>query len=139
VVSAVLVTNAVVLGVAFYMRRNWHTPPGTFTFMFAVVALSGAGLESFQARHVITAIVGGATADYLAKKSDRAFGIGVPLVTWSTWVAVMAVFGEVQWSPNIWLGAIFLATLTGLGLSVLVAQPVATTTVTPSLEVRDPH
>jgi hypothetical protein len=137
VVSAVLVTNAVLMGVAFFMRRNWRIPPGAFTFMFAVVALSGAGLESFRARHIITAIVGGATADYLADRSDGAFGVGVPLVTWSTWVAVTAVFGTAAWSPNIWLGAIFLATLSGLGLSVLVARPVTTTTATPPAEVRD--
>lgn len=134
VVLAVLVTNAVLLGIAFYMRRNWRTPRGSFTFMFTAVAFAGAGLQGFVARHVITALVGGITADYLAKKSDRAFGIGVPLVMWSTWVAVMAIFAEVTWNPNIWLGAIFLACLTGFGLSVLVREPVVTRKL---LSVRD--
>jgi hypothetical protein len=135
VVLAVLVTNAVLLGIAFYMRRNWPIPRGTFTFMFTTVAFAGAGLQSFLARHVITALVGGIAADYLASKSDRAFGIGVPLVMWSTWVAVMAIFADVTWNPNIWLGAIFLACLTGFGLSVLVREPVASPE---PLSVRDP-
>jgi len=138
-VMSVLITNVLLLGVAFFMRKNWRTPRFTFAFMFTTVAIAQAGLDGFYARHFITAFVGGIVADFLADRDGKVFGLVVPAVMWTTWVVVMAVFGQVRWDVNIWTGTIFLASLTGLGLATLLrSEPVTTASSPEPLPARDP-
>ncbi len=118
-VSAVLITNALMMGLALFMKARWRTPRGAFTFMFMAVAVGVSGLGSFRARHFVSAFVGGVVADLLADRDSRAFGALVPAATWTTWVVVMAIDFGIAWDAEIWTGAIFLASLSGLGLSVL--------------------
>jgi hypothetical protein len=125
------------MAVALYMKRGWKTPRGTYTFLFTIVAVAATGLDGFHSLHFISAFVGGVVADVLAERDARVFGFVVPLVMWTAWVLVMAATWEVSSDVEIWTGAIFLASLTGFGLSVLAGTETPTTEAsrTPEREV----
>jgi hypothetical protein len=120
-VLAVLLTNAVLLGAAFYLRRFWTPPRGAFTLLFGLVAFAQTGLGSFShIALVVPALIGGAVADRLADR-PWLFGAAVPLALWGSWLAVFAALWGLHWEPEIWGGVLFFTALTGVGLAALTA------------------
>jgi hypothetical protein len=53
----------------------------------------------------------------------RAFGFLAPLSVWSAFVAYLAIVGDLRWPVVLWLGAVVMMGLWGLGLSVLATPP----------------
>ncbi len=47
----------------------------------------------------------------------------VPLLLWGAWMAVYALAYGIAWPPELWAGVLGMASLSGLGLSVLVLPP----------------
>lgn len=120
-VTAILLTNAILLGAITFLASRWTLPRGACTFVLAAVAVATNGLTGFDHPLVVlAAIAGGVAADAaLALERPKLVPIVTPLVMWSAWTAIVAATAPFEWSPNVWGGAIFLATLTGVGLQVL--------------------
>lgn len=137
-IAGVLVSTTLLMGPALWLLRRWLPPPGTFTVLFAGMALFGAAVHGFeQAVLVLPALAAGIVADVLAHRMPstgtrlgavRVFGAVVPLVMWSAWFGIYHLVWGVGWPVELWSGAILLAALTGLGLTLLThPQPVPAT------------
>jgi hypothetical protein len=120
-VTAILLTNALLLGALTFLTSRWTLPRGACTFVLGIVAFASSGLTGFDhVAIVFAAVAGGLAADAaLAMDRPKLVPIVAPLVMWSAWTAIAAVIAPFEWSPNVWGGAIFLTTLTGVGLQVL--------------------
>jgi hypothetical protein len=46
-----------------------------------------------------------------------------PLLLWGAWMAAYALAYGIGWPPELWAGVLGMASLTGLGLSVLALPP----------------
>jgi hypothetical protein len=120
-VTSILLTNAILLGALAFLTSRWNPPRGACTFVCGVIALATNGLTGFDHPLVVlAALLGGLAADAaLALDRPKDALIVAPIVTWLTWTAIVAATAPFEWSPNVWGGATFLATLTGVGLRVL--------------------
>lgn len=120
-VTSILLTNVILLGALAFLTSRWTLPRGACTFVFGALALATNGLTGFDHPFVIlAAVLGGLAADAaLALDRPKDALIVAPIVTWLAWTAIVAATAPFEWSPNVWGGATFLATLTGVGLRVL--------------------
>jgi hypothetical protein len=132
-VASVLVTNLLVVGPVLLLARRWRLPFGTV----ALVATAGAaGLTSLRelalGALVPAMLAGGLAADLLVARlrpgpdrpgAFRAVAVLAPLALWGAWLAVYALAYGIAWPPELWAGVLGMASLTGLGLSVLVLPP----------------
>ena len=98
--------------------------------------MAGAGLTSlreFTLGWLVPAMLaGGLASDLLIARlrpgPDRPWAFRVaaalaPLLLWGAWTAVYAAAYGIGWRPELWAGVLGMASLTGLGLSVLVLPP----------------
>jgi hypothetical protein len=53
----------------------------------------------------------------------RAAAALVPLALWTAWMAAYAAAYGIAWPPELWAGVLGMASLSGLGLSLLVLPP----------------
>ena len=120
-VTAILLTNAILLGAITFLSSRWTLPRGACTFVLGAVAIATNGLTGFDHPLVVLAAIAGGLAADAALALDRAplVAIVTPLVMWSAWTVIVAATAPFEWSPNVWGGTIFLATLSGVGLQVL--------------------
>ena len=120
-VTAILLTNAILLGALAFLTSRWTLPRGACAFLCGAVALATNGLTGFDHPLLIVAgVVGGLAADAaiaLGRPKDAL--VAAPVVMWLAWTAIAAATAPFEWSPNVWGGAVFVATLTGVGLRVL--------------------
>ena len=101
--------------------------------MFGVVGVAMSGLDSFERLPLgLCALLGGLAADVLIVRlrpspadvrNLRVFSAAVPAVLWLSYFIVFKAAYDLPWTIHLWLGTVFLAALTGLGLSLLVAPP----------------
>jgi hypothetical protein len=119
-VTSVLVTNLLFLAAAVVILRRFQTPPGTFTLLYGLVAFAMTGLAGFdQLLLVLPAALGGVVADVLASRTRPVVVASVvPAVMWPAFFAVAHHAYDVGMAAELWTGAVFLAILTGAGLSV---------------------
>lgn len=126
-IAGLLVTNVVMVGAVAWTLRHWRRPPaGTFTTVLSGSALLMAGLLAFdQVALAAAAAAGGLAADLAVGRghSIRTTLVATPLVLWTAWFAVYHAVWGLGWAPELWTGSIFLAGLTGFGLSLLVSPP----------------
>ena len=73
----------------------------------------------------LCAIVGGLVADLLAEADvgSRWLAMGAAAATWLPYFIVFKFDYDLPWTVHLWIGTLFLAALTGLGLSLLVDPP----------------
>jgi hypothetical protein len=132
-VAAVLVTNLVVVAPVLLLARRWRLPFGTVAVLATTGALGLTSLRELVLGALVPALLaGGLAADLLLARlrpgpdrpgAFRAAGALVPALLWSAWLAVYALAYGVAWPPELWAGVVGMASLTGLGLSVLVLPP----------------
>jgi hypothetical protein len=120
-VATILVTNALLVGAVAWTVRRWSTPRGAFIFILTAVALAMSSLDGFaRLPLVLAALLGGLAADVaIANGFPRLAPIVTPLVMWPAWFAELRLTGTMAWPANLWLGAVFLAVLTGVGVRAL--------------------
>ena len=53
----------------------------------------------------------------------RAAAAGVPLALWGAWMVAYAAAYGIAWPPELWAGVLGMASLSGLGLSLLALPP----------------
>lgn len=115
--ASVLAANLILVSPSIYILRRWRPPMGTFTLLFTAVAVGLAGLRGFELIELALAfLVGGVVADVLTRAR---FGVavvagGAAAALWTTFFGVADLSYGVDWSVELWSGAIVLATACSL-------------------------
>ena len=132
-VASVLVTNLIVLAPVLLLARRWRLPFGAVTLLATVGAVSLTSLREFVLGALVWAMLaGGLAADLLVAGlrpgphrpgAFRAVAALVPLLLWGAWTAVYAAAYGIGWPPELWAGVLGMASLSGVGLSVLALPP----------------
>jgi hypothetical protein len=133
-IGSVLVTNLLLVGAVLVLLRRLRPPFGSVTFLVSAVVVLATGEHGFEdgTAGLLAAPVGGLAADLLIHRFGRSLdGYRVsrlvaavfPVALWSSFFAALEIFSGLAWSPELWGGVIFLAGLSGLGLSLLMAPP----------------
>lgn len=134
-VASVLVTNLIVLAPVLLLARRWRLPFGAVTLVATLGAVGLTSLREFVLGALVFAMLaGGLATDLLIARlhpgPDRPWAFRVvaavaPLLLWGAWTAAYALADGIGWPPELWAGVLGMASLTGLGLSVLVLPPAA--------------
>ncbi len=129
-VLSTLASTVILLTPTLYVLRRWHTPFGAFTVIYGVVGVFMAGLDAFaEPWQILAPLAGGLTADFVARslRGSRHLGLGigllVPLIMWSVSTLATHLAWTIEWPPELWVGQVVMAMLTGLGLALLTRQP----------------
>jgi hypothetical protein len=129
-IGSVLVTNLLMLAPVLVLLRSWRLPFGSVTFLASIVALVPSAVHGFEhgAAGLVAAPVGGLVADVVIRRLQRSperppqyavLAAVLPLALWSSYFVALEVTGGLGWPPELWGGAVGLATLTGLALALL--------------------
>jgi hypothetical protein len=131
-VAGVLVTTLLVVTPTLVLLRRWQLPFGSIAFLASTVALLPSAAHGFEhgAAGLVAAPVGGVVADTLIRwlrpspQRPRGYPLvaaTLPLAVWSSHFVALAAAGGLRWPPELWGGAIGLATLGGLALALLMS------------------
>ena len=85
-----------------------------------------SGLDSFRlAPLAVTAVLGGVVADLLVTtgRPPRVVAAVTPVALWLPYFAVIQLHYHLGWQIHLWAGTVFLAALSGVGLSLLAFPP----------------
>lgn len=129
-VSAVLVTNALLMVAMLFVLRRWRPPFGSMTILFTTVALLSSAIhELATGAAVLMALAAGLLADWLIRSRDIGPGrleqapilVGaVAAVLWTGYFVALSTAAGLAWPPELTGGAVVLNVVTALGLSLLV-------------------
>jgi hypothetical protein len=128
-----LAHNLLFVAPVLLLLLRWQTPLGTFTVMAGSVALllatqTGLGLIGLAG----AAVLGGAAADVAVtllrpspqrRWAARAVAVIAPAVYWTSHFALLGAGYGARWEPEIWLGSVVWACLSGLTLALLMWPP----------------
>jgi hypothetical protein len=123
-----LAHNLLFVAPVLLLLRRWRTPLGTFTVMAGSVALLLATQTGFALVGLVgAAVVGGAATDvavHLLRPSPqrpwavRSVALIGPAVYWTAHYALLEVGYGVGTAPEVWLGSVAWAALTGFALAL---------------------
>ena len=132
-VASVLVTNLILVAPVLLLARRWRLPFGTVTLLAGAGAAGLTSLREFVLGALVPAMLaGGLAVDLLMARlrpgpdrpgAFRAVAVLAPLLLWGAWMAGYALAYGIAWPPELWAGVLGVASLSGLGLSVLVLPP----------------
>jgi hypothetical protein len=132
-IPTVLTTNLILIGAVLLLQRRWDLPFGSVAFLFAyqgVLTNVITGLETWPM--ILWALAAGLVADLLIRRlrpspakagAFRAVAALTTLFTWSGYMLVVWVVGELDWSVPLWSGVVVMATLSSLALALVIAPP----------------
>jgi hypothetical protein len=131
-VSAIAITNAVLLAPLLLLTRRWSPPPGSATIVYALAAGLAGAITGFENASVVAAtIVAGVAVDALlywlrpgpgSRPAVFAFGGLAPLVTWILYLAFASfTVGQLPDVVEFWTGIPFVCAGLGLLLTTLAA------------------
>jgi hypothetical protein len=130
-ISGILIQSALLIGIILLLIRRWLLPFGALTLL---IGLNSALMSVFEdTYHLLPAMLGaGLLADILllwlrpaAERPARlrAFAFAVPVLWSGLYFLALQLTGGIAWTIHLWMGAIFLAGVAGLFVSLLVAPP----------------
>jgi hypothetical protein len=130
-VTAIVLTNLIVLGPLLYLTRRWRLPFGAATVLITVVATLTLAIDAFERPELaVAALVSGLLADLLiarlepSRERRGAFlataGL-LPLALWVPHLATLALYGGVAWPVELWAGVVVMSAFGGLALGLLMA------------------
>jgi hypothetical protein len=132
-VASVLVTNVIVLAPVLLLARRWRLPFGTVALLATAGAVGLTSLREFTLGALVPAMLaGGLATDLLFARlrpgadrpgAFRAAGVLAPPLLWGAWMVAYALAYGIAWPPELWVGVLGMASLSGLGLSVLALPP----------------
>ncbi|MBC8171716.1 MAG: hypothetical protein H7X77_08585 [Anaerolineae bacterium] len=138
--GGIFLQSAFVSGLLLFGLRRWQLPVGTVTLMLTVSALLYFWMRNqFIAPYPLTIaapIIAGILLDSLLLAlrpsgvrigAVRLFAFLTPAILILTYFAITIAAYGIIWSIHMWLGAVFIAGLVGLGMSYLVFPPVIET------------
>jgi hypothetical protein len=128
VFGSVLLTNLLLLSPVLLMVRRWRIPFGTVTILFTTVVAAMNSLTEFRMPEVIAvAFASGLAADGLAAflqptperiGAFRTFATVTPAILWGVYSVVTSAVWGLAVSPDLWLGGVFFAAVSGFALSL---------------------
>ncbi len=120
--AAILATNAILVIPMLFVLWRWRTPFGAFTLLFGACGLLLSGLEGFDLVELVIAFaIGGLVADVAVARNAKPIVVAsaASLTMWLAYFAVADRSYGVAWSPELWAGAVVLATASSALLSFL--------------------
>lgn len=130
VVDFLLTTMLLVTPLMFVLRK-WKLPFGTVTYFFVFESIFLAVLDGFaHYGSIVILLISGVIGDMLfraikerdvADWSYKAVFFVIPVLIWGMYFANQKLNHNLDWSPELWGGTIFLCALCSLGLSILAA------------------
>src|SRR3954451_3179289 len=128
--SAIMVTNLVLIAPLLLAGRRWRVPPGTATIIFVAAGGLAAAITGLRNLTVLVVmLVAGLLVDLLLARLDPrgtrrgaylTFGFVAPVLLWASYVGIAAI--DVRRMPDIvefWTGIPVVAGLLGLTLAAL--------------------
>ena len=139
-VMSVVMPSSILLGSILFMRRRWHLPFGTVTWLLTANSALMIWLHFGTAAEllfVVKAAAVGMLGDALLSRAAwtpptrlRLFAFALPFAYGLGALAVLQILGTsvwrsggLWWEIHMWLGAPVLAGAFGIGLSLLAAPP----------------
>jgi len=132
-VASVLVTNLILVAPVLLLARRWRLPFGAVALLATTGAAAMTSIRELALGALVLAMLaGGLAADLLLARlrpgpdrpgAFRAAAVGVPLALWGAWMVAYALAYGIAWPPELWAGVLGMASLSGLGLSILVLPP----------------
>jgi hypothetical protein len=130
-IASILLQTAIFMGVILIMVKRWPLPFGALTFM---LVLNTVLMSVFHDRYefVLIALAAGLVADILSwrlkpsgtrQRQFYSFALAVPVIFYSLYFLLLQLTQGIDWTIHLWLGSIFLAGLSGLFVSFLLAPP----------------
>lgn len=134
--GGIFMQTGLVSALLLFGLRRWHLPVGTVTLMLTVSALLYYWMRNqFINDYPLTIaapIIAGMVADALLLSlrpsvarvgAVRVFAFLTPAIMILTYFAIAIAAYGIVWSIHMWLGAVFIAGLVGLGMSYLIFPP----------------
>lgn len=121
--ASILATNAILVLPMLFALWRWRVPFGAYTLHFAACGVLLSGLEGFELAELVLAfVVGGLVADAAASRNAPPLVVAAAasLAMWSAFFALAETSYGLGWSPELWAGAVVLATASSALLSFLV-------------------
>ena len=127
-IASVLIQSALLMGLALLIARQWALPFGALTLVFTL----STGLITVltdQYNLLPAALLGGLIGDVLVqwlRPSETSagryqlFGFLLPIIFYVLYFGALQLAQGIGWTIHVWAGAMFLAGVIGLLLSVLV-------------------
>jgi len=137
-ILSTLASTVILIGPTMLLLRRWQPPFGTFTVIYGTVGVFMAGLDAYEYWwQILGPLVGGIVADVIVSGRpsgsasisetlrNRAWVVGllVPLAMWSVSTLVIHLAWTVRWPPELWIGQIVMAMLTGFALALISHPP----------------
>jgi hypothetical protein len=133
-IGSVLVTNLLLIAPILLLLRRFLLPFGSVTLLASAVVVLATGEHGFGdgTAGLVAAPVGGLVADVLIQRLRPAIdqrtlctvvAAVFPLALWSSFFGALELFTGLAWSPELWGGVIFLTSLSGMALSLVMAPP----------------
>lgn len=138
-IAGVLVQTAILMGIVLLAIRRWRLPFGSLTLiltlsMALITAMRTTLLATGMLPLILAAAAAGLIADLLLRllrpsgerpNAFRWFAFTMPVVLYAAYFAALALTTGIWWSIHLWTGAIVLAGVVGLLLSLLIVPPFA--------------
>lgn len=127
--AGILATNAILVLPMLFVLWRWRTPFGAFTLLFGACGVLLSGLEGFDNFELVGAfVIGGLVADVVLRRAAKPLVVAsaASLTMWLSFFALADYAYTVRWSPELWAGAVVLATASSALLSALLKPAVAT-------------
>jgi hypothetical protein len=131
--ASVLITNLIYVTPLLLILRRWRPPFGTATLLFSSVTALVGGIDTFdRPAPLLAAVVAGLLADVLIRTlrpsavrpwAAHAVAAITSLGLWCAFFAIYQATYGVGWKPELWAGAIVIATMSAAGASLLVFPP----------------
>ncbi|MSQ43956.1 MAG: hypothetical protein EXR45_07080 [Chloroflexi bacterium] len=141
-VTGMLVMTAVMVGGVLWLLPRWRPPFGTVTVLFGLVATLMSGIGAFEQAYLIwPQALAGLCGDIAIRHLDpspvrpvmfRVFAASLALVLWIGVLGTDAVYRGLGWSPEVIGGSVVWATLTALGMAMLMTTGTDSGAVDPS-------
>ncbi|HUR78515.1 MAG TPA: hypothetical protein VMZ22_11245 [Acidimicrobiales bacterium] len=125
--ASILATNLILVVPMLFVLWRWRAPFWTFTLLFTGTAVFVSGLEGFDLVELVIAFaVGGFVADATAARGVKPIvaASASALGTWTAFFLIADFSYGVAWSPELWAGAIVLATASSALLASLMRPAV---------------
>jgi hypothetical protein len=128
-----LIQNLLFVAPVLLLLLRWQTPLGTFTVMAGSVALLLATQTELRLVGLVgAAVLGGTAADVAVaflrpspqrRWAARSVAVTAPAVYWTAHFALLEVGYGAGREPELWLGSVLWASLSGLTLALLMWPP----------------
>lgn len=131
--SSILITTVILVGALLLLMKRWRLPPGSALLVFTIYGALMEVLEGYQfPEDIIAPVLAGIAAEGIIAWLEtgerglagvRVIAFLVPVTLWVARFVVFEQFSDIAWPTSVWTGAIVLAGLTGVGLSLLSHSP----------------